>query len=265
MVTAILKFVLPVLRSLSRATSGAALRLEWLVIHRELDEVPRLRRISAAFQRLPESRWSVAEDDLLRLYRLVRRQKPRHILEFGTGLGRSTAAMALALRENGGGRITTLEQLPRLIEVARTLIPPELQASIRFVHAAPRAFQLPQVSDWLYFCGYDWEPAADETFDFVFVDGPAGWLAGGKLVSLDPGDVFRLMPHFPPGGIIYIDGRRSTVKKLKRYLSRYLRLVEQGSEHAIFERTRLMVASLDRLEIVDAKLVAPGNPYASAG
>lgn len=263
MITVLLRMALCILRPIKRWLEKAVTRLEWIAFRRWLDAIPELRRIFATFKQMPEARWTIAEDDIVRLYRLVRRLRPDHILEFGTGIGLSTAVMALAVRENGSGRMTTLEQAPACLETARALIDPGLQERIEFILARPKAYQLPRVSRRLWWCGYDWDPDPAARFDFVFLDGPAGWLEGSELVSLDQGELFRLLPHLAPGALVYVDGRRSTVKQVERYLSFYLRLVERGSEHTIFARTDRPLASLEELEVRDAKLVSPGSPYAS--
>ncbi len=244
------------LRPLARFSAKAAARAEWLLVDREINAIPELGALARRFQRSPEGGWTIAADDVLRLYRLVLRSRPQHILELGTGIGFSAAVMALALRRLGQGRITSLEQLPKCIEIARSLIPAELEPFIRIIHAPPTVFRINRLSRWIYFCGYDWTPAAGDRFDFVVIDGPAGWIEDGELVSLDSGDIFHLLPHLDQGCRVYVDGRRSLVKKIKRYLSGYLRLVEHSSEHALFERTDVSLPLSGEIKITDAKLTA---------
>ncbi|MBM3586029.1 MAG: hypothetical protein FJX36_17015 [Alphaproteobacteria bacterium] len=45
----------------------------------------------------------------LLLYALARRERPRNVLELGTGLGVSASMIAQALKENGAGRIWTID------------------------------------------------------------------------------------------------------------------------------------------------------------
>jgi hypothetical protein len=45
----------------------------------------------------------------LLLYTLIRRERPRNVVELGTGLGVSAFSMAQALKENGAGRLTTID------------------------------------------------------------------------------------------------------------------------------------------------------------
>lgn len=268
MITALFKLAAALFASLQRLSAEAERRLAWRAIRREINGIPELRELARRFQYSPEGGWTIAADDVLRLYRLVLRSKPEHILELGTGIGFSAAVMALALRRLGRGRIISLEQLPKCIEAARSLIPAELQPLVRIILAKPTVFRIDRLSRWIYFCGYDWMPAAGERFDFVVIDGPAGWFEGGELVSLDSGDLFRLLPALAPGCKIYVDGRRSTVKRIKRYLSRYVRLIARGGTYALFERNEVPLRSPQDIEIIDTKVVAAqrgASPYAAAG
>lgn len=51
-------------------------------------------------------------------YSLVRLMKPENVLETGTHLGIGASYMGMALKDNGKGRITTLEFIPELQEKA---------------------------------------------------------------------------------------------------------------------------------------------------
>ena len=72
-----------------------------------------------------------SEDLCVFLYSLVKREKPRCVVELGTGLGVTTAWIAAAMRENGFGTIVTVDNgahfasAPPLAE--RQELPPSLQ------------------------------------------------------------------------------------------------------------------------------------------
>jgi predicted O-methyltransferase YrrM len=55
------------------------------------------------------------------LYLLIRQFKPKVVLELGTNVGISAAYQALALRENGGGKVVTFEASPYRLRVAQAL------------------------------------------------------------------------------------------------------------------------------------------------
>ena len=255
-----------VFRNLSSFFAKAAVWLAWQRVKYELRFCyPELGRVVQTFQRSPEAGWAIAENDVLQLYRLVLTNKPEHVLELGTGIGLSTAVVALALKKLGRGQVVSLEQLPKCIEIANALIDRALKPFVKIIHTRPTIFRIEAISKWIYFCGYDWKPMPDQQFDFVFIDGPSGWIQDGELVSLDAGDIFRLLPHLAPGAKVYIDGRRSTVKKIRRYLGRYLALVKRDTEFALFERTRAKLASLKELVATDTKLHAHHpTPYVRA-
>lgn len=253
MITALFAFLSRATSAVSRLARAAAVRLEWLAIRRGIRATPELRELSDIFRRAPESGWTVASDDALRLFRLVLRLQPERILELGTGIGFSAAVMAAALERTGRGRITSLEQLPKCIDIAGTLIPPRLLRRVEIIHAPPEVFRIERLSRWIYFCGYRWTPQPGDRFGLVVVDGPAGWVESGELVSLDSGDIFRLLPSILPGGMVYVDGRRATVKRIKRYLRRYLRFTEGTSEYAIFVRTDASASASDAVPFTDAK------------
>ncbi len=61
-------------------------------------------------------------DKALLLYRLARRFRPSVIVEFGTGLGLSAAYLCYALRDNGGGRLQTVEASASRLAVGAALL-----------------------------------------------------------------------------------------------------------------------------------------------
>lgn len=77
-------------------------------------------------QEHPEQPWknfgnkgSVLVEEAFFLYALVRMTKPRFVLDCGTWMGMSVAWMAQALRDNGFGRVVTIEHNESAITVAR--------------------------------------------------------------------------------------------------------------------------------------------------
>jgi predicted O-methyltransferase YrrM len=53
------------------------------------------------------------------LYRLVRSTQPKRCLELGSCVGISASYIAAAMKENGFGKLTTLEGSPSLADIAR--------------------------------------------------------------------------------------------------------------------------------------------------
>lgn len=65
------------------------------------------------------NRGSVLVEEAFFLYALVRMTKPKFVLDCGTWMGMSAAFMAQGLRDNGFGRIVTVEHHEAAIAIAR--------------------------------------------------------------------------------------------------------------------------------------------------
>ena len=222
-------------------------------IKREFNRNAALKSLYTVFKRHPEAKWIIGKNDALRLYNLIKKYNSKNILDLGTGIGASTAVMALAL--GTGGKITTVEQFEKCIRIAKELIPAPLKEKINFVHSETHAFKNDKISKYIYLSGYKSLPIQSAPFDFVVVDGPGGWLEGGQLITLPNGDIINLLPYLNAGCTVYIDGRKRNVDLYKRFLSGYLRFIEQAGGNAIFERTDKPLKNLSELEIVDIKLM----------
>jgi hypothetical protein len=73
----------------------------------------------------------------LLFYALIRRERPRNVVELGTGLGVSAFWMAQAVKENGVGRVTTLDDGSHWQEAAK------LRAALAPLAAVPPFDRLP--------------------------------------------------------------------------------------------------------------------------
>jgi len=107
--------------------------------------------------------------DYLALYDHVRLHRPKEILECGTGV--STIIMAFALSENEKedgikGRITSMEDKEKWLNIAQDLLPADLAPYVDLVLS-------PLVEDgWYFFRGIRYSELPDRKYEFVFVDGP---------------------------------------------------------------------------------------------
>lgn len=150
----------------------------------------------------------------LALYALVKERRPSVCLDLGTGIGTSASIIALALEENGFGRVYSVEHLRYLRPVAESLIPPSLRQRIELVHS-PLTVHTDESVAWVSYrdhpdCGL---------IDLVVVDGPPqGTMEyrDGKEVQMPNGDVLDLLPKMSTDAIIFVDGRHMTVKALKQ-------------------------------------------------
>lgn len=98
------------------------------------------------------------------LYSHIRNTKPKEVLELGPGL--TTLVIAQALSENGGGRVTAMEDLERYHKALLDIIPERLRPFIDLqlspshqVHYGP-------------FRGKAYQSIPDRDYEFVWIDGP---------------------------------------------------------------------------------------------
>jgi hypothetical protein len=98
------------------------------------------------------------------LYSHIRKTKPAEVLELGPGL--TTLVIAQALHENGGGRVTAMEDIEKYRDALVTIIPEHLKPYID-LHLSPSH----QVH-YGPFRGKAYQQIPDRDYEFVWVDGP---------------------------------------------------------------------------------------------
>jgi predicted O-methyltransferase YrrM len=103
------------------------------------------------------------------LYSYIRKNKPKEVLECGTGV--STIVMAHAMMENemegnGVGRITSMEDKEEWFKQAVECLPDQLRKHVDLVHS--------EKVEYCYsiFRGVGYKYLPERPFEFVFVDGP---------------------------------------------------------------------------------------------
>ena len=109
--------------------------------------------------------------DYWKLYSFVRKNKPKEILECGTGV--STVVMAYALIENeqdgnGKGRVTSMESSSQYYDMQMSLIPQHIRPYVELIlsDVIEDSFSL--------FRGVRYEKVPlDRKYDFVYVDDPS--------------------------------------------------------------------------------------------
>jgi hypothetical protein len=149
--------------------------------------------------------------DLWMLYRLIRRLRPRCVLEFGSGC--STIIVAQALWENAesgsAGRLFSVDAVEFWAEQTRRTLPAHVRSLcevsfspvIEVEYAGTPAFRHSHVPDV--------RP------DFLYLDGPP--LSRERDVAVDPLD---LEPRFGPGFTMLVDGRFANVRFLSHHFAR---------------------------------------------
>ena len=207
----------------------------------------------------PEGKWILGKPEALTLFNLVKARDPKNILELGTGIGASTAVLALAAKN---GKVTSVEQYKKCVSIANEIIPVDLKCKITLIYSEPVVSQNLKISKYYYFSGYKNLPVSNGPFDFVIMDGPGGFELGGEFVKLHAIDIANLLPFMAPGCIVFVDGRKSTVKLYKRFLSDYLKPVEENQKYTLLERTAKPLKSVGDIEIVDSECARrPANDY----
>lgn len=152
--------------------------------------------------------------DLWFLYRLVRKRRPRCVLEFGSGC--STVIMAYALRENGGGVLYSVDADPYWAQVTKETLPTELQGIATITYSPVSEVEMYGVLGWRHVQIPDVEP------DCLYLDGPA--LTPERRVAVDPLD---LEDQFQPGFVMVVDGRPENANFLKRYFRRSYQIMHR--------------------------------------
>jgi len=121
---------------------------------------------------LPPTRFFSASPDLLRtLHQLIRERKPNLVLECGSGV--STIVMAYAMKENGIGKVLSLEHL----DVYKSLtddFAAEHGVSdwIDVIHAPLHSMTI-EGNEWMWY-SIDTLPPGE--IDILLVDGPPSWV-----------------------------------------------------------------------------------------
>ena len=162
-----------------------------------------VRQLYNIFSNHPQGAMIISELDAYRLYRHVRVNRFSKCLEFGAGIGTSSAFIAAAMQHNAKGSVVSLEQLPEMVKTAETLIPEPYKSRIQIIHSD---VQLETYFERQWSCYL--QNDVGEGFDFVIVDGPM--FSNKEKIIYPNGDLIKLLPNLKTGCSIYIDGRVET-------------------------------------------------------
>ncbi|MBI4641746.1 MAG: class I SAM-dependent methyltransferase [Candidatus Tectomicrobia bacterium] len=112
--------------------------------------------------------WSILPDTAHFLYHLLIEKKPRHILEFGSGV--STAVMAHAVAPHGGV-VYSLEHDEKWLRRTHEMAVVSGVTNYELIHAPLVESSFPGVENFVV---YDPLRIPSKQFEFVFIDGPPG-------------------------------------------------------------------------------------------
>lgn len=197
----------------------------------------------------PESQWIMRPVSAQQLHAYLSRKQPKRILDLGTGIGCTAAFMALACPK---AEVHTVEQSKKCVDIAKSLIPEELQKNIKFHRTDPEVWEHEDIP-YQYFSKFKKLPEGD--FDFILVDGPGPWTdVKGTYIDLPNADVLNLMleKKLKKGTLVAWDGRIPALRLLERFVGDNFYLVEQGdgSDFNVIEFKGTHKFSDGRLEIM---------------
>jgi hypothetical protein len=129
--------------------------------------------LSGMLPPLPETRGWAASPDFLRLtYEEIRREEPNLVVELGSGS--STIVGGYALRQNGSGRLVSLEHLEEYALQSRRMISFHDLDDYSRVLETPLTDYTLNGKKWEWYSLENFDP--EEPVDLVIVDGPPGSL-----------------------------------------------------------------------------------------
>ena len=164
--------------------------------------LPQLR-IEGVLPPFPHRGFEVTGEFAVFLFHLVRRHRPKLIMELGCGS--SSVLFAAALRANGAGRVISIENdREHLDRTAQYLRQTELSEWVELVEA-PLVEQAFGDRSLLWYDITALRARMSETIDLLFIDGPPGRLQALSRYPALP----ALYPHLSPQALVLVDdGRR---------------------------------------------------------
>jgi predicted O-methyltransferase YrrM len=147
----------------------------------------------------PHQGFTITGEEAAFFFHLIRRHRPKLILELGSGS--STVLFAAALRANGNGRLISIEHDGGHVERTRMMLEhAELIDRVELVHAPLTDLALNDRTFQWYDLGSKLATLT-EKIDFLFVDGPPG-----KVQTLSR---FPALPmfasHLSPRALVIVD------------------------------------------------------------
>lgn len=147
----------------------------------------------------PHQGFEITGEEATFLFHLIRRHRPRVLMELGSGS--STFLFAAAMRANGSGRIISVEHDERHARQTAQVL--EQAGLSSWVEPVLAPLEERSVGDRI-FSWYALDPiirSLSEKIDFLFVDGPPG-----KLQTLSRYPALPVLaPHLSLGALVFVD------------------------------------------------------------
>jgi hypothetical protein len=181
--------------------------------------------------------------DYWALYSYVRKYKPKEILELGPGI--TTLVLAQAVKENGEGRITAMEDVPFYFDATQKIIPPELASFIDLRLSPKTKYQYGP------FTGVAYTEIPQRQYEFVYVDGPN--YEAEKEFDADIIQVIRNAEHPVTA---YIDSRTGSCfiyhllfgSKFRFHYTKRLGIIDRATKRDLRTFNQVVATSMKRRE-----------------
>jgi predicted O-methyltransferase YrrM len=157
----------------------------------------------------PHQGFTITGEEAAFFFHLIRRHRPKLILELGSGS--STVLFAAALRANGNGRVISIEHDGEHVERTRSMLEhADLLDRVELAHAPLVDLALNDRTFQWYDLGAKLA-ALTEKIDFLFVDGPPG-----KVQTLSRFPALPILAsHLSPRALVVVDdGAREDEMKM---------------------------------------------------
>lgn len=211
--------------------------------------------------------WIMEEFNVKALYTFVRKGNFKNILDLGTGIGMSTATIALAQKDKGYDDyvIHTVEQTQKCYKLAQQLIPEELRKNIVFHQIDPIIWNNPQIPYQPLSIFKELPPIPEGGWDLVVVDGPGPFLENNHYIDFPNGDVMKMLiqNELKAGVKIFFDGRLQSLKIIERFYSEnFLLLDKMNNEYNILERkdNDILFEDITKLQLTHLGYFNYGEP-----
>ena len=198
-----------------------------------------------AYAQHPQGSWILKPDSAITLYRFIKKNDVKNVLELGTGIGLSTAVISLAIKEKSGPgpsvgyKIVTVEQFEKCHKLAQELMPPELKELVDFKLSETTLWEHPDIAATQLANFKELPEQPEGGWDLIVVDGPGPYLdEKGRLVESPNGDVLRLISEgkLKAGTKVYFDGRLAALGLIERFYGDNFFLLEDASRRNVIER-----------------------------
>lgn len=154
--------------------------------------------------------------DYLNLYELVKKHKPRNILELGPGI--SSCVLAYALKENEiegyePGIITCMEESEYYFDNFKKIIPDEYMEIIKPIYS-PR-----KTAFYKNYFGCFYSNIPGNNFDMIFIDGPHTTFPEESEKAFDADLINLIKDKKIKDSLVILDQRVSTLEILNELIS----------------------------------------------